>query len=407
MIWWQSVCGVINRRLKKRNLHSAAIVGRSLLKQVYRAEMIVISALRNLLRSLSRFKLRHVNSEGEFRPYPGMESGIGQNVYTFQPHPHPRFSGEVQKVPRERTTIYQLQNVRDKKLCALKVMHQSYRKRRIKKTTNMLRRYMHMSGLFVARRTCLTKQQYPELIAEYPELEYAVLMPWLTGQTWAGLMDNPAASANYTRAYAIQLALKTADILWNLEKRSLAHTDIAGDNVVLLDCNKVELIDIESLYSERTGWLGEFDAWRNRLRAFIESHRSRFRSTLPSGGTPGYQHPHLDHRGQRRLEGDRFAGAILLTEMLTWWNPLVRAQTDDRYDSLFQSYEMESPATWERRLQVIRKTLRDIHPGLCDLFDQAWNSSDLAECPEFAKWKECLCQAQPKAHTQTQVQEKS
>jgi hypothetical protein len=336
-------------------------------------------------------------SEGELHPNPGQKLWIGCSEYEFQL----LSSDTVRKELRERTTTYQLQNVRDKTLWALKVMSQAHPGRRVKKATDILRRYMHISGLLAASRTCLTKRQYPELIAEYPELEYAILMPWLVGQTWAGLMDNPKESASYECSHAIQLALVTADLLWNLERRSLAHTDIAGDNVVVQEnSTRVELIDIEGLYRERTGWLGWFDAWLNQLRFLLEPLFPMLQSTLPSGGTPGYQHPHLDHRGQRRLEGDRFAGAILLTEMLTWWNPLVRAMTNANCDALFQSYDQEQPARREQRLQMIRKTLWSIHPRLCDLFDQAWNSSDLAECPEFAQWRECLCEAQPKVQLQ-------
>jgi hypothetical protein len=43
-----------------------------------------------------------------------------------------------------------------------------------------------------------------------------------------------------------------------------------------------------------------------------------------SHGSPGYQHCRLGRQGQWSPYGDRFAGAILLTEMLTWWNPVVR-----------------------------------------------------------------------------------
>ena len=92
-----------------------------------------------------------------------------------------------------------------------------------------------------------------------------------------------------------------------------------------------------------------------------------------------------------------------------WWKIFAHPSlaTFSNYDSLFHNYDQEPLATRKRRLQVIRKTLRDMHPGLCALFDQAWNSSDLAECPEFAKWRECLCQVQPQAKTQVQVQKKS
>src|SRR5579883_2538982 len=208
-----------------------------------------------------------------------------------------------------------------------------------------------------------------DLIAEYPALEYAVLMPWIDGQTWAGLMCDPAASARYTADHARTLALATAQVLWELETHHFAHTDIAGGNIILSpDYRQVQLLDIEGMYI-----------------AGIPAPKKY------SLGTPGYQHRCLDKRGQWRPEGDRFAAAILLTEMLTWWEPYVRAQTPDEAETLFQPQELQVMKT--PRWHIIRDTLWTICPDALPLFDQAWISRNLAECPDMATWAMCLIAA--------------
>ncbi|HZO76292.1 MAG TPA: hypothetical protein VFB60_29105 [Ktedonobacteraceae bacterium] len=295
----------------------------------------------------------------EFSPHCSMTLIINTLPYEFLPHP--LLADEVYKVVREQAVTYQLRRQVDNTLWALKVSNPGYRSPQIERKTEQLRRYVHLSGLQVARRICLTRSRFPELISLHPGLEYALLMPWIEGKTWAGYMDDAAASANYTQQDAQELALTTAHVLWSLETNHLVHADIAGDNVIIINFRHIELIDLENLCEQGSTLPGQ-----------------------PSRGWQGYQHPNLDERGNCRPEGDRYAGAMLLTEMLTWWKPLVRALTDG--DALFQFRDREPPEVLTRRLKVVRSALREISPGLQYLFDQAWNSSDLEICPDFATW---------------------
>ncbi len=303
----------------------------------------------------------------EFSPDLRTELIIDGRLYRF--FPHRLIHHGVYEVPREQATTYKLMRIDDQTLWALKIFHGNDGDKRSLQVTNALKRLQNLPGLFAAQRICLTKALYPELIARYPALEYAVLMPWIMGITWAGFMDDPDC-AYYTREQALQLALTTAQVLWNLEMHQLAHTDIAGDNVIVLTTKRIELIDLEGCY------LPELPPPAQRSR-----------------GWQGYQHPHLDQRGNYRADGDRFAGAMLLTAMLTWWNSLVRAATPEDYDALFQQHSQESEAARERRLKIVRHTLLGISPSLSQLFEQAWSSSDLSQCPDFATWAICLQKA--------------
>ncbi|MGH2517022.1 MAG: hypothetical protein ACRDHP_15340, partial [Ktedonobacterales bacterium] len=245
----------------------------------------------------------------------------------------------------------------------------SYRGEHIARSVSALAPYANLPGLYLGHRVCVTRQAYPQLVAHYPDLEFAVLMQWLSGRTWAGFLGDPAASAAYMPDQARELATAAAQVLWDLEAHHLAHTDIAGGNVMLApDLSRVELLDIENLYMPN---------------APAPARRSL--------GSPGYQHRSLDQRGQWRPDGDRFAGAILLTEMLAWWDPAVRACAPPGSDSLFQPRELQEVDTHKWR--AVRDALWTVCEPALALFDAAWAASDLAACPELSAWALALVQS--------------
>jgi hypothetical protein len=305
----------------------------------------------------------------QFSPRRSTILTIEQRQYRFVPHPHFPTDDEVFAMEGGEAVIYQVQEMATQSFFALKAPKPSYQDEHIARVAAALAPYKQNPGFALGNRLCLTKKKHAKLIAEYPELEFATLMPWLSGRTWAGLMLDQLASARYTRSQARQLALSTAQVLWNLEAYHLAHTDIAGGNVMLSPAlNRVELLDIEGLYIQG-------------------APTPKFRSQ----GSPGYQHSQLDKRGQWRPDGDRFAGALLITEMLTWANPFVRALTPDNAESLFQTRELQGQKT--RRWEMVRKALAEVCPPAVALFEQAWTSRDLSACPDFSAWSLALIQA--------------
>jgi hypothetical protein len=114
-----------------------------------------------------------------------------------------------------------------------------------------------------------------------------------------------------------------------------------------------------------------------------------------SYGSPGYQHRHPGRFGLWSPYGDRFAGAILLTEMLTWWNPLVRGVTPLNASTLFLPEELQKLSG--PRWQIVRDVLWSLDKTrtLLNLFDTAWGSSRPQQCPDFATWLTCLQQLTP------------
>lgn len=308
----------------------------------------------------------------DFQPARDTILTIDDTPYQFMPHP--LFLDEVYALEGGEAVTYQVRDMQRNVLRALKVMLPSLRGEHIARAVAALTPYKHITGLVTADRLCLTKSRCAKLIAQYPDLEYAILMPWLSGRTWAGFMLDRVVATRYTPEQALGLAQATAHVLWNLEGYHLTHSDIAGGNIMIApDIKRMELLDIESLYV--------YGSPAPRLRSM---------------GSPGYQHRHLDQRGQRRPEGDRFAGAILLAEMLSWWSPEVRAQTPNAAESLFQPHELQITGSYHPafpRLTAVRNALYTICPPILPLFDQAWTSPDLAQCPELSAWAMCLVQA--------------
>jgi len=78
----------------------------------------------------------------------------------------------------------------------------------------------------------------------------------------------------------------------------------------------------------------------------------------------------------------------LLAEILTWWDPHVRACVPDQAGTLFQPAELQTDTS--RCWSEVRDTLWSMHPNLLTLFDQAWFSASLAECPDFVSWYSTL-----------------
>lgn len=306
-------------------------------------------------------------SHQRFRPICGLLLQMGETSFEFLPHPS--FPDEKERVfclEGGTAFLYKTLNVESGEFFALKVFKPEFRTGQIAAIAASLTPYKELDALQVTQRRCLIKMAYPELISSYPELEDAILMPWLSAPSWAELLLTPQLSAAYTREQALSLARATASTLSELELHGLAHADLAGKHVVpTQDWQSIHLLDLEKMY------LPELPPPPQK-----------------SQGTPGYQHRLLGSQGQWRPEGDRFAGAILLTEMLTWWNPRVRAYVDEQAASLFQPADLQAAETPRR--QVVRETLHTLSPHLQELFDQAWFSRSLAECPPLCAWAAAL-----------------
>ena len=89
-----------------------------------------------------------------------------------------------------KAIVYQVQ--RDSELYALKVFKRQFRGAYLVDICRKLARLV-LRGLEVCARRCLTQATAEAAIEEHPELEYAVVMPWIQGATWFDIIFSGTA----------------------------------------------------------------------------------------------------------------------------------------------------------------------------------------------------------------------
>jgi hypothetical protein len=274
---------------------------------------------------------------------------------------HPALPGIPYMQRGARGVVIQLVAPNGDKL-ALKYFKLKYRVPALVEVTEALKQYASLPGLRAAQRKVFTQAGSPELIASYPALEYGVLMPWIPGVTWYDVITR---KTSLTAPESFRLAKTTSEVLAGLEENGLAHCDIAGANVMVdRRSSQVELVDIEEMYGKG-------------LPQPVE---------LPAG-QDGYQHRTSRQMGQWTIAGDRFGTAVLLAEMLGWADSRIRSNSaDEHYFSAAEVQDGTSP-----RYRLLYETLRDTYdPSIADLFERAWTSPSLAECPSLQTWYDTL-----------------
>jgi hypothetical protein len=258
---------------------------------------------------------------------------------------------------------------------ALKVFRARFRTPALVSQAEKLAAFADLPGLTVCRRTVLTPQRNADLLRREPDLTYAVLMPWIEGPTWVEVM---LEKRPLTPQQALDLARAFADILSRMEQNGIAHCDLSGPNVLLpmlaqptahrrpqtayRPPSTVELVDVEGLYAP------------GLPRPEV----------LPSGSS-GYAH-RTAREGLWGPTADRFAGAVLLAEMLGWGDETVREACYG--ETYFDPAEMpgQGGANPPRYRTLIAALARHYGQPVADLFERAWTSETLADCPTFGEW---------------------
>lgn len=289
-----------------------------------------------------------------FDPQPGDCVILERKEYQFRPHPavpSMAFGQEGRKA-----IVYQVQ--RDGELYALKVFKHQFRGAYLVDVCRKLARLV-LRGLEVCARRCLTQATAAAAIERHPELEFAVVMPWIQGATWFDIVFSGMA---LPRDACLQLARNAASVLAELERRGYAHCDVAGSNVIVnTQTGKVSFIDVEDMFGPDFAPPAAFPQ-----------------------GTAGYHHPlsRSCARGQWMATGDRFSAAVLLAEMLAWHNPEVRKASEEEH--YFAEDELQDPSSQRYRLLV--NTLADQSPALADCFARAWQAPEPGACPSLTEW---------------------
>ncbi len=293
-----------------------------------------------------------------FEPEPAEHITIAGVPYEVMPHPTVPAMAYGQE--GRKGIIYQL-SARDG-CFALKVFKQQFRHASLVDTCRALDQ-LALAGLDVCHRHCITRNSDTSLISRYPDIEYAIVMPWMAGSTWHDIV---LAKTIISESSCRKLAKNAADVLASLEARGYAHCDVAGSNVVVsTGTGKVNLIDVEDMYGPGLALASAFPR-----------------------GTEGYEHVTSRQlvQGQWCAAGDRFSAAILFAEMLGWHDARVRQAADDEHFFACDDLQRPTSAQYILLLGVLAAMSQDA----ADLFACAWASQSLDDCPTLADWAKVL-----------------
>ncbi|MBE0335321.1 hypothetical protein [Paenibacillus sp. 23TSA30-6] len=300
-----------------------------------------------------------------FQPNPGDELIINGTAYVIGRHPVA--PGLAYAQAGRQGIVYQLnaKSGAPHEAKALKVFFPKFRIPAMVYQSEHMEAYGDIPGLQVCKRDVLTPERNGSLIAEQPDLLYAVLMPWIHGTTW---FDCLTAQQQLEASDSLALARALAGIGSAMEQKGLAHCDLSAPNVMLPffsevelpeGTSAVELVDVEQMYSTKM----------DRPDALL-------------AGSPGYAAHRTVHSGLWSAYADRFAGAIIIGEMLGWSDRVV---VDKAWgESYFDQNEMQTPC---ERYYILRKSLEARWGSkVVELFSRAWDSQDLSSCPTFGEW---------------------
>ncbi|MGG3279591.1 hypothetical protein [Paenibacillus solani] len=300
-----------------------------------------------------------------FQPNPG--DGIVINGKSYTVGQHPAAPGVAYAQAGRQGIVYQLIPVDGQlhEAKALKVFFPKFRIPAMVYQSEHMGNYREIPGLQVSSREVLTPERNGDLIAEYPDLLYAVIMPWIHGCTWFDVISD---QRNLGRSESLMLAKALAAIGSSMEQRGLAHCDLSAPNVMLPFFSEVklpegaaavELVDVEQMYSPKMD-----------------------RPDVLLAGSPGYAAHRTVHSGLWSAYADRFAGAVIIAEMLGWSDPAIVNRAWG--ESYFDQHEMQTPC---ERYFLLKKSLgQKWDAKISDLFGRAWDSQDLSSCPTFGEW---------------------
>jgi serine/threonine protein kinase len=307
-----------------------------------------------------------------FNPTLKTQIAIGDTEYTFAPHPV--VPTLVWGQEGRHAIVYRIEPVGYQRgatralgtnggyngAYALKIFRPAFRHPGLLESAEALAWAHELPGMRVCDQRVITRESYPELVARYEDFNYAMLMPWIDGQTWFDyLSKRERTTLDQSRALAESLAW----VLYALELNHLAHCDLSSGNVIIDPAqDSIHLVDVEDLYSP---WLTP--------------------PPMVPAGSPGYQHRDVASSGQWGPTADRFAGAVLICEMLAWAHPAIRE--DAWAESYFAPDELQQDTLRYRRLVEV---LQQFDPAFAEVFEAAWRSTGLENCPPIKDWYDLM-----------------
>lgn len=290
-----------------------------------------------------------------FAPRVSQELQLGGTTWRLPPHP----SAPQAPWSRSGTTsiVYRLDGGGASR--ALKVFAPEWRGPQNVERMQRLAQLATVPGLKAAERIVLTAAMVPTA----PGLVDSLSMPWIEGYNWS---DAVRARTPLSPEQCLHLARALATVLDGLEQRGLAHCNLSGNSVMITagGTPTVELVDLEHFFAPGMP---------------VPQPPSQGTATYvrAPGGKPVWQ-----------AQADRFAGAVLLGEILGWCDPAVRQRASEA--SLFVGEDLLAgmqPERYRLLLDALRATWGD---KIGRLFEHAWLNSLPSAGPPFREWLAAL-----------------
>jgi serine/threonine protein kinase len=304
-----------------------------------------------------------------FRPQVNNHIEINNQRYFFPEHPSAK--GMPYGQTGRRATVFQIVD-ETKESHALKIFTNAFRTPNTASQGILIDKYSYLPGLLACKRFVLTPEKNSDLLTNYPDLKYAVLMPWMRGNTWQEIV---LSKKILSKSQSKNIALSFLNVLCSMEQEGIAHCDLSGPNLIInsglvdknVNNNGIYLIDLEDLYSP----------------------------DLPPpekkpGGSAGYAHK-SSVNGIWSSNADRFAGSILLAEMLGWCDANIR---DHAFGEQF--FGLDELQTSCLRFNLLIESLNNNWGGpFAELFRKSWYSFTLQDCPTFSNWVDLFSEIIP------------
>lgn len=268
---------------------------------------------------------------------------------------HPQVPGMPYGQEGRAGTVYQIKQNDNNSLWALKIFKPRFRKPGLVRQSSQILPYSQYPGLKACERVVLNTSMDATLLKQYPDLLYAVLMPWITGTTWQDIL---LSKINWGARTVLRSAKALIQMMVKMEENGMAHGDLAAGNIIFSVNGEPQLIDLEGLFAPG------------------------FTKPEPmTGGSPGYAH-RTAPQGLWQPEADRFAGAIMISEILGWVS--INISEGCWGESYFNQEELQKDC---ERYQLLYSELKHMWgEGIARLLERAWHSGTVEECPTFADW---------------------
>src|SRR5579871_115232 len=282
-------------------------------------------------------------------------------AYTF-PAARPGVSYPIE-IEGGRATVIRTLRMDDQSYWALKQFKPRYRTEKQLETVKRLEKVSHVPGLLAAHQSVIRPDS--PLAQRESDLQWAVLMPWVAGDTWGKMLGAvQQRQRTYARHEVEVLAVQILKVLTDLERRQIVHCDLSGGNVLIKSQGGAsfdfQLVDLEDM--------------------LIEGNEPA--SSTP--GSKGYALPAV--KTTACAEGDRYAGAILIAEVLALALPF-----DERLlssEGVFRGNRDNQDA--QARFTYVCNELKLWKPRFTALLERAWNAGSLRDCAPLADLLESL-----------------